>query len=60
MGFIDFLIGVAKVAFGYVFGGIVFFAGLMAYAQGEDVIGPIIAFVGIIIVLFGIYSEKNL
>lgn len=60
MSFVNFLKSVAKIAFGFIGGFILLFAGIMTAAQGEQGIGYVAAFVGIILILYGVYNEREL
>lgn len=60
MSFVNFLKGFLKIALGYVGGGFLLFAGMMAFVYGDDIIGTLLAVVGFILILFGVYSERGL
>lgn len=60
MGFGAFLKQVGKVAFGYGLGFLLLISGIMSYSFGNAATGTALFIVGIVLLLFGVYSEKGL
>ncbi|WP_312908483.1 hypothetical protein [Natronosalvus caseinilyticus] len=58
MSFVRFLGWVAKLAFGYIGGFFLVFAGIMIAAQGSSIIGGLVGLAGFVLMLFGVYTEK--
>lgn len=60
MSFIKFLKQVAKMGFGYGGGFILMIAAVGVFTQGQTTVGGILGLISIILLLFGVYSEREL
>ena len=60
MSFASFIGQVLKMGVGYLGGFVLFFSGTMAYGQGFQVIGGLMAVAGAILFLFGIYTQREM
>jgi|GEM_PF-6558229 len=59
MSFATFAKNVGKMLFGYVGGFLVLFAGIFAHARGNE-LGMVVAVAGFILILFGVYVEREM
>jgi len=60
MGFLSFLGQVVKILFGYGLGFLLMIGGVGALGQGYNIIGGLVALFGFVLLLFGVYSEREL
>lgn len=60
MSFGQFLANVGKMAFGYVGGFVLFLTGSLTYSVNGSILGVIVAILGAILVLFGVYTEREM
>lgn len=60
MSFVNFLKQVGLMGFGYIVGGFLLLSGIYAYfAQGDNLIGIVLAAIGMLLFFYGIYVDRE-
>ena len=60
MSFVNFLKQVGKLAVGYLGGAFLLIVGLIAMSFGSGISGGLVAIIGFVMLLFGVYTEKEM